>query len=121
MPKYSYLKGKWVLERWIDPALAYNPEIPDSSQGSYEPLYVFQDVNGNSLEINEEFMNMVIFNLLHPALPGDRKSKLRTEMEENDRKELRETEDVLESQGRSWIGNQLHSREAITVPEIKEK
>jgi len=113
VPKYNYLKGKWVLERWIPPAYAYTPDIPDSSEGSYEPIYVFQDAAGNALPVVEEFVDKVIDTILHPQLPGHRAALLRSEEETALNKEIEFNKMVLEDQGRSWIGHRLHSKEAV--------
>lgn len=115
VPKYSYLKGRWILERWIPPVYSHTPDIPETSQGSYEPIYVFQDANGGELEVNEEFIESLIWNLLHPVLPGHRASQLRTEDETALEKEIEFHRMVLEDQGRSWLGHRLHSKEGIIV------
>ena len=46
VPKYSYIQGKWILEKWV-----YSPheELPESIKGHYEPFWVFQDSDGNPL------------------------------------------------------------------------
>jgi len=116
VPKYGFIKGKWVLERWLPPSLTYTPEVPDSSNGSYEPMYVFQDVNGNALEVNEEFIDKCVDTILHPQLAGHRASELREADKKAKEKEIQENMVILEDQGRSWIGHRLHSKEGIIVP-----
>lgn len=114
--KYNYIKGKWILERWIPPVYSHTPEIPETSQGSYEPIFVFQDDQGKALPISEEWIDKVIWNLLHPPLPGHSASELRTQDDLAMEKEIDLHKMVLEEQGRTWIGHRLHSREAIIVP-----
>jgi len=116
VPKYRHIQHKWLLERWMPPVLAYTPEIPDTSQGSYEPIYVFQDVNGRPLPVLERFILEIIQCLFNPPLPGDKASKLKTEEDEARRKEEEQTLEEITEQGRTWIGHRLHSKEAIIKP-----
>lgn len=60
VPKYNYISARWVLERWIPPELAINPELPNSRWGSYEPVYVFQDKGGKALPMNEKVVKYII-------------------------------------------------------------
>lgn len=120
VPKYGYLKDKLVLERWASPLFVHDPLIPETSQGSYEPVYVFQDAKGNSLPLNEEFMRHIIYTLFHPAMPGDRASKLRTEEETFRKKEHEEFVDILSNES-PYIASKLHGdkygkAEAVVVP-----
>jgi hypothetical protein len=55
VPKYNFIKERWILERWFPPSMAWHPELPDSSQGNYEPLYVFQDRLGTTWNQLNEF------------------------------------------------------------------
>lgn len=115
-PKYSYIKARWIVERWLPPALAYDPAIPDTVNGSYEPIYVFQDVQGNALEVNEDFAIRMIDNVLHPPLAGHKQSLDRTAEQVALEKEIELNRLELEDAGRSWIGHRLHSKEAIIIP-----
>jgi hypothetical protein len=113
VPKYSFLKGRWVLERWIPPVYAHTPEVPATSEGSYEPIFVFQGEDGKALEVSEEWCEKVIWNLLHPMLDGHKQSVERTRDELAMEKEIEWHRMVLEDQGRSHIGHRLHSGEGI--------
>lgn len=116
VPKYPYVKERWVLERWMPPALAYTSEIPSTAEGSYEPLFVFQTEQGESLPLNEEVIHKMIHMVLHPQLPGDRMSDLRQQERDAFDLEVKQNLEELEDAGRSWIGHRLHSKEAIVKP-----
>ena len=116
VPKYPYIKNKWVLERWMPPEVAYTRDIPETSEGSYEPLFVFQDEYENPLEIWEEAVHKLISVCLNPQLYGDRKSNLKEEDKKEFNKDAREIEDEITEQGRTWIGHRLQSGEGIVKP-----
>lgn len=48
--KYPWIKSKFIIEKWIAPDKIYSKEIPDSINGSYEVIYVFEDMERNYLE-----------------------------------------------------------------------
>ncbi len=112
VPKYNYLKAKWILERWMPPS--FQPEI-DALQGTYEPIYVFQDAMGNSLPIIEDFTHQVIERLHNPLLPGHRMSILQTQKEEEYRKEIEYSLLVME-EASPLLAGKLHAGEAIVRP-----
>lgn len=115
VPKYPYLKAKYVLERWMPPSLAHTHEIPGTSEGSYEPVYVYQTADGEALSPIEIVAHKIIQQLFNPILPGDRQSRIKTEEDKFVAAEIDYNYEVLSDQGRSWIGHRLHSKEAIVV------
>lgn len=118
VPKYPFIKERWVLERWAPPSLAYNPELPDSTHGSYEPVFVYQTENGEYLPLNEEITLKIVQALLHPLMSGDRASRDRTEAENNEAKQYQEDLDLME-EASPYLAGKLHGKEAIIVPEKK--
>jgi len=117
VPKYNFLKERWILERWLPPELVYTPELPLSSQGSYEPIYVFQDKNGNYLPPILKAAEFVIGRAEHPThtTPEERMN----EKDEIERKEIEHYMDALEV---SPITNALHMKEAVGYSkEIKKQ
>ncbi len=63
---------------------------------------------------------MMIWNLFHPALPGDRASRLRTEEEDFRKREHEEFVDILANES-PYLAGKLHAdkygkAEAIVVP-----
>lgn len=111
--KYWYIQHKWVLERWMPSLSVYDRMIPGTSEGSYEPIYVFQDANGNPLPVVEEVANRVIHTLFNPKLPGDRASDLKAEEEKEMTEEIKHFEDVIADAGGSWLNVQMHGKEAV--------
>ena len=108
VPKYNFISERWILERWFPPEQVYNPEIPMSAQGSYEPIYVFQDKFGGYLHPNQRVTEIIIGRAEHPIrkTPEERK----TEEEEREEKEIQYYMDYLEV---SPITNALHMKEAV--------
>jgi len=93
--KYSYLPARWILERWIPGEFLKDThnEVPSTYNGSYEPLYVFQDAQGNALPLYEEATHALVQSLLEIVSPIERRSLDKTEKERVDAK-IRE-EDLL--------------------------
>lgn len=59
--KYNYIHDRWILERWIPPGLCGTiNELPLSGQGSYEPIYVFEDGNRQYLSPNPKVLEFII-------------------------------------------------------------
>lgn len=116
VPKYNFLSERWVLERWLLPELVYTPELPGSSQGSYEPIYVFQDKHGNYLPPNLKAAEFVVSRAEHPV--HTTQEERMNEKDEIERKEIEFYMDALEV---SPITNALHMKEAIGyTKEIKK-
>jgi hypothetical protein len=63
MKKYMYLHDVYVLERYV---LIDEPELPDVKK-SYEPIWVFRDVNDNPLQPNWDVCKIVV-DILYAAL-----------------------------------------------------
>jgi hypothetical protein len=74
VPKYNYLKDRWILEVWTPPNEAILEELPTAKLGSYEPLYVFEDSLGNPLEVTLKVVEFIVnyakrnFNARSPML-----------------------------------------------------
>jgi len=112
--KYSWIREKWVLERWFPPEVTLNPELPTSCTGSHEPIYVFQNDKGEALPLSLRVVELIcqaMFN--QPPDKAQIRDGLAQEIEKRDKNELTALEDGLEM---SVISNQLHSGEAIIVP-----
>lgn len=69
VPKYPWVKHKWILERWIPPTLAYTHEIPATRNGSYEPVQVFER-DGNPVPVTRQILEQIVWNLFNVPLPG---------------------------------------------------
>jgi hypothetical protein len=117
VPKYNFVKERWILERWFPPSMAWHPELPDSSQGNYEPFYVFQDRHGNYLEPIKRVCDKLIHRAEHPVHRTEQE-RINEQMEQED-KQAEEDADYFEI---SPITNALHMKEAVGyTKEVKEK
>lgn len=86
VPKYSYIKDRWILERFIPGVYAYNPEMPLSMWGSYEPLFVFESNKGEYLPLSLKVVEVIVHQIENPG-------KVLTEQQRIDAmKELEEKE-----------------------------
>jgi hypothetical protein len=71
--KYPYIHSRWIFEK-----LALLPpmkELPEIRQGSYEPVYVFEDRKGNYLLSNEKVIRFIIQCLEGRIIKDDPKSE----------------------------------------------
>ena len=116
VPKYPHIRGRWILEKWFPPELVYTDEIPSTSHGSYEPLFVLQDDNYEPLQLCEEFVHAIIWHHNHPKLMGDRKSDLAEQERLELDQEVESNKEEIAEEGRTWIGHRLHSGEGIVRP-----
>ena len=112
VPKYPYCKDRWVLEVLLP---VYNPEIYQSDlYGSYEPLWVFQDKNGNFLQpIWKAVELIIVWNHNKP----EKKNDVQIESEHQAQLEREEAEEFEKIDNQvPYIADKLHEGEAITVP-----
>lgn len=89
--KYIYIKSKFLIEKWNSSEIAYTPELPESIKGSYEPLYIFEDSQGNYLPVNEKAALMVCYANFNPTGYWERKNQLE---DEERKREKEEYEDI---------------------------
>jgi hypothetical protein len=115
VPKYFWIKDTWVLERWYPPILAFTPDIPSTSQGSYEPIFAFRNDAGGEIPIVEQEVHRIIWLSLNPLLPGDSKSRMETEEQVKLRKDEELDLDIMEDANPYLVGK-LHGKEAIVRP-----
>ena len=103
-PKYSYIKSRWILEKWIPPEKAYNAELPHSRNGSYEPLFVFEDRYGRPLEITYKALEFII------GADNRVREKFTDRSEEIKAQEIEQIKDEIDS---SPVQNALHLGQGI--------
>ncbi len=115
VPKYPWIRGKWVMEKWTPVTAEVLRDIPLATGGTYEPLYVFEDGNQNPLPLNEEIVRHIIHVQFHPILEGDRASRLRTE-HENKLKKDKENDLMIMEDASPYIAGKIHGGEAIIRP-----
>ncbi len=111
MKKYMYLKEVYVLERYV---LVDEPELPDVKK-SYEPIWVFRDVNGVPLQPNWDVCKIVV-DVLYAALG---KQSLRKYVEdvspEGKEEEIKKIQEELFG-NETDVGDALAYKSGIVVP-----
>lgn len=114
LPKYPYLADRWILEQWYPPEIAISRELPDSKYGSYEPIYVFEDKNGNALPLLLKVAEIIMHSKFnnHETV-NDKMCRLQAEQDLKDEKIQQYVEDMVET---SDVMSNLHFGEGIIVP-----
>lgn len=112
VPKYPGpdYQDYWVLERLV---LEENPEIPNSRNGSYEPIFVFKTNKGAYLVPNQKSITL----FLYFAENGE-KSTPWGERQRDDRiqdQEVKEFREILDEQGGSFLHKQMKEGEAVSM------
>lgn len=109
--KYSYIKSKFLIEKWIEPHLVNmlsNNEIVDSN--GYEPIYVFEDKDGNFLRPIWSVSENICFANQNPV--DYWKRKLQYEEEEK-KQEQEDYNAVATEHDRTPIGLALATGEGV--------
>ena len=85
--KYPVIKGKWILEKWIPPDACYTDEIVSAQGvGTYECIYIFQDIDRNYLEPNYEVTMIIMKSLgIRKNIPSEleQDNEIKKEKEDN--------------------------------------
>lgn len=118
--KYSFIKERWILEQWFPPEVAMNDELPDSKNGSYEPIYVF-DRESQALPLNLQVVQFIVHTCLKPKKSGQfKKSLFVANKEAQERKAFSADLDTLQDEGP--LVSQFHDGSAIlNATAFKEK
>lgn len=111
LPKYSYIHGKYVLERLTE----VNPGTDLTVKLSFEPLWVFEDKHGNPLPPKWEVADMVIKNVYN-ALGIEKKPLLDPNASPEARKEKLDKLYQETWGNETNTGDALAYKEAIVVP-----
>ena len=106
--KYGYLKDRFVLERLVYMEV---PDLPESSNGHYEPVYVFQTKDLQYLEPNLLVCEMVINWLLYRKI-----DKILDWENEEKKKEALELQSYFDFFEESDTALALRIGEGVTVP-----
>lgn len=114
--KYPYIKSKFIIEKFSAPDVIRVKELPETGNGSYEPLYVFEDKNGNFLEPNLRAAIMACHANQNPINYWKRKEQLDKEEQDQNKAEYQSYFGVEESN----ITSALHFGEGIIVPDLSE-
>jgi hypothetical protein len=113
--KYSYIKDRWILERWFPPEICYTDELPNSVQGSYEPVFVYEDKNGLALPVTIKSLEHIIGAANRPRKVSaeQRELEIMNELTKAEDQEVKDFEDSIDA---SPIASLLHTKEGIIVP-----
>ena len=109
--KYPNNPDRWVLEMLVYAPIA---EVPESRNGHYEPLYVFQDKKGEYLPPLHQVAEIIIWALKNPE--KNLVERLEREDKRKFAQEVAYFEDILEDTTGSVLVTALRDKEAIVVP-----
>lgn len=60
VPKYNYIRERYIFEKWAPGSMTQNSETPDAANGDYIPVYVFESSNRKFLEPNKKVLTFLL-------------------------------------------------------------
>jgi hypothetical protein len=116
VPKYPYVKERWILEQYIAfPSV----EIVSSENGSYEPVWVFSDKNGDYIRPIQRAVEFILWTLLFGTKDKMTPKGLKDEEQNQIESETKFFQEYLEND-RPYLATMLANKEAITVPDMEK-
>lgn len=117
VPKYPWLKARFIIERWASGDKAYHPDLVTIKNGVYICIYVFQSSkDGSYLPPLWKVTEIIVDAVLHPARGSEIKSRDIAIEEVTKEKEIVEIQEGLAIQSEnSKIKDRLSSRESASV------
>jgi hypothetical protein len=113
--KYPWLKDRWVFEMWFSPEVVLHDELPETNQGSYEPLYVFEGSKGDSLPLRKDVVEFLVARIRKPKSSSALiQSVIAQDLEDKEKKQDQFDKDYLDVS--TDIQSNLHFGEAVIVP-----
>lgn len=113
LPKYSYLKDRFIIERcYKDKPFKIPPEVKDWN--GWEIIWAFEEHQEPNLEVC-----MFLANVLMEGVKQTLKDHYDSDKEKFD-KEVLEAYEILEDAS-PYIATMLQNKEAIVVPEMPKK
>lgn len=110
--KYNYINNRWILEVWKK----FPPTIEMPGPDNYEPLYVFEDKNGNSLPVTWKVLEIICWNFMNPNMtPNDVKNHLEA-IDEKLKKDEVAYFDQMFSNSMSAEMSRFHFGESVILP-----
>lgn len=97
--KYPYDQDRWVIEKLF---YVPNKEIVSEKPGSYEPLLILKDKNGQYLPLNWKVVQKVVDHIEGPKVMLTDKD-WKSEEDEERKREIAYFEDELADRGRSSL------------------
>lgn len=111
--KYNYIHDRWIFEKWLPPEVAFDEDLPKSREGSYEPLYVFQDNRGNALPVIRAALEFIIYCDSRRQRPTQSAPEDKAAEAASETKKYNELYDSIDT---TVISSQLHMKEGIVKP-----
>ena len=118
--KYGAIIERWILEQWYPPEVCQDPELPEACHdGSYEPIFVFEDKFRRPLQLNKLVVEIILSRLGAPSRSEAAiRSELRAELDAQDDKIAKMDWDILSDEGP--LVSQFHDGTAILNPRGKD-
>lgn len=116
--KYPFINSRWMFQQWMPPEIVKALDLPESNQGYYETLYVFEDKNGKALDLNKQVVEFLLYHIRRPQSSLAIKSAIAEEMLISE--QIADSYFDNEFETSSPVVSLLHSKEAIVVPKNLE-
>jgi hypothetical protein len=95
--KYAYINPPcWVLEKLV---FYRSKELPNASQGTYEPVWAFKDKDKNPLQPNWKVIEIIMWHVMNPTKRTD--SDFKEEVARADKEEISKFLDIIDNEGRA--------------------
>jgi hypothetical protein len=112
VPKYSYIKERWVFEMYCEGSAVNVPDLV-AETSTYEPMYVFQSGKGEYLEPLLKVCQAFVFNYLHPECNPDQRRAYYEEIEIREfDNEVKYFENTLDT---PYLADRLHDNDGIII------
>jgi len=110
--KYNYINHRWIIEQWLPPEIAFSPELPDSANGDWMCIYVFESSNGQMLPLRLDVVQRVVQHACRSVSSYGARLSAQMKILENKEKLADQTvEDCLNDE--SYLVSQMHSGSAV--------
>lgn len=116
--KYPFINNRWMFQQFMPPDIVKALELPESNQGYYETLYVFEDKWQKALPLNQQVIEFLLYHIRRPQSSLAIKTAIAEEMQLSD--EIADKYFDNEFETSSPVVSLLHSKEAIVVPKNLE-
>ncbi len=118
VPKYNYIHQRWILERWSPPWMVQTNEIVNHN--GYEPLYLFEDKNGNYLDPNLKVCSFVAWHILNPNMNSAQlKQAIGDKLDKEFTDEVKYFEDCIEDKDNNFRFGLRHGS-SILAPGVRK-
>lgn len=115
VPKYTHLSECYVIEE-----LVFSPilELPNSANGTYEPIYTFESAAGVPLPLTMRVVEIVMYAKMHPRSPEAIHTDIETARQERESRQMQLDIDTIDT---SVLQTQLHHGETNYTKGIRNR